>query len=411
MTTVSVTGGADGVTAQVEELLGMAAQLRRGAAALGDALDELHAPMLRWQLADGTTDDLIGALELHDAWSALAGPFGPVALAGDRLDHLAAGLEFAASAYQHAEDHVRESLLSGLGHLFAGRLLAGIGDFRGAEHELFADLPALTDLSTAFTGWLETPFAAAVTDGRAVLHDLGADERPQSTQAPTTLADLITGLALRNAGRHGEVSVSFVVGADGARRAIVDVPGTKSWNPAPNRDITSVGTDIRALAGLGTAYEDGIFAALTAAGVTPDEDVMLVGHSEGGIVAVNAARDAATSGRFRITHVVTAGSPIGRVARALPSNVQVLALENRADVVPHCDAADNPDRSNITTVTVDEQHFSITANHGLEQSYEPIARAADESGDASIRAFTNSARGFLGRPTMHTHAYRITRDP
>jgi hypothetical protein len=411
MTAISVTGGADGITAQVDDLLGLAGQLRGGAAALGDALDVLNAPMLRWQVADATADDLVGALELHDALSALAGPFGPLALTADRLDHLAAGLQFAAIAYRHADDSVRESLLDGLGHLFAARLRAGIGDFPGAEHELFADLPALADASTALAGWLETPYAAAVPDGRAVLHDLGPDNRPQSTSAPTTLADLVSGLAVRNAGRHGEISVSFVIGADGARRAIVDVPGTKSWNPAPNHDITSVGTDIRALAGRDTAYEDGIFAALTAAGVRPDEHVMLVGHSEGGIVAVNAARDSAASGRFRITHVVTAGSPIGRVARALPSSVQVLALENRADVVPHCDAADNPDRPDITTVTGDEQHFGITADHDLQQSYEPIAGAADDSGDASIRAFTSSAQEFLGGTTMETHAYWITRDP
>jgi pimeloyl-ACP methyl ester carboxylesterase len=177
----------------------------------------------------------------------------------------------------------------------------------------------------------------------------------------------------------------------------------------PNHDVTSVGTDIRALAGQRTAYEDGIFAALSAAGVGPDEEVMLVGHSEGGIVAVNAARDATRSGQFRVTHVVTAGSPIGKVVRTLPDSVQVLALENSADVVPHCDAADNPDRPNITTVTVDEQQYSIGGNHDLRESYEPAAADADASDNGSIRAFTDSAHGFLGGSPMQTHAYWITR--
>jgi hypothetical protein len=138
---------------------------------------------------------------------------------------------------------------------------------------------------------------------------------------------------------------------------------------------------------------------------------MLVGHSEGGILAVKAATHAHRSGRFRVTHVVTAGAPVGTVARKLPDDVRVLALENSADVVPHCDGADNPDRPNITTVTADLEHDSIGANHSLDTTYEPEARAADASPNASIKGFTASADGFLSGTSMSTHAFVITRSP
>ena len=138
---------------------------------------------------------------------------------------------------------------------------------------------------------------------------------------------------------------------------------------------------------------------------------MLVGHSEGGIVAVNAARDAARSGRFRITHVVTAGSPVGALAADLPANVQLLALENSADIVPALDDVPNPDRPNVTTVRADEQHGSIGANHDLLQSYEPEAVSAQNAGNGSIDAFLHSADGFLSSDTMSTHAYQVTRAP
>jgi hypothetical protein len=409
MSAVTVTGGADGITARMADLVTMAGLLRAGSTALHDALDVLNAPMLRWQLADVVPNDLCAAFTAHDELVDLAGPFGPLALTAEHLEVMARGLHFAVGMYEHADQTVLDSIVGGLGHLLAAGMLAGIGDLGGARDELYDGLPGLTDLSMSIAGPFEAPFAAAVPDGHAVLHDLGPDTRPESMVAPNTLAALIGGLALRNGGHHGEISVSFVVGADGVRRAIVDIPGTKSWNPAPTGDITGVGTDIRALTGQRTAYEDGVFAALTAAGVGPDEDVLLVGHSEGGIVAINAARRAAASGRFRVTHVVTAGSPIGRVARTLPASVQVLALENAADVVPHCDAADNPDRPNLTTVTVDEQHHDIVANHDLVESYEPAAADADASGNASIRAFTKSAHGFLTGSAMHTHAYWLTR--
>jgi pimeloyl-ACP methyl ester carboxylesterase len=116
-----------------------------------------------------------------------------------------------------------------------------------------------------------------------------------------------------------------------------------------------VGTDLRAMAGLNTSYEEGVMQALDAAGVGPHTDVMLVGHSEGGIIAINTARDAVRSGRFRVTHVVTAGSPIGEVSDELPRSVQVLALENDDDVVPATDSADNPEDPNITTVHVADE--------------------------------------------------------
>ena len=112
------------------------------------------------------------------------------------------------------------------------------------------------------------------------------------------------------------------------------------------------------------------------AGVRPDEPVMLVGHSEGGIVAVNAACHAAASRDFDITHVDTAGAPIGDVARRLPATVRVLALEHDADLVPHLDGATNPDRPNITTVHMTEHLGGITDDHDLTESYEPEASAA-----------------------------------
>jgi pimeloyl-ACP methyl ester carboxylesterase len=134
---------------------------------------------------------------------------------------------------------------------------------------------------------------------------------------------------------------------------------------------------------------------MTKAGVRPTDEVMLVGHSEGGMVAVTAAREAVRSKRFNVTHVVTAGSPISTDLKSLPKTVQVLALENHSDVVPQADGSTNPDQRNVTTVTGDVNDNSITDNHSIEDSYEHIADQADHSDNASIRHFLASASGFL----------------
>jgi hypothetical protein len=406
MTAISVHGGADGITAHLDDLLRVAGEMRYASTAVEQISHDVRTNAAYW-LIDGQLD--LDTLPLHLAVTALVGPFGRLTLTGAALEHLASAMRAAVELYEDADDTVLESLAGALGHLAAATGAVAIGHYRTAGHQFFDAVPDVTDVVTGALRPLDHPVAAAVTDGHAVVTRLGTDTSAEGSRAPASITDLIDELAWRNAGKHGEISVSILVGADGVRRAIVDIPGTKSWNPLPNRDVTSVGTDIRALAGDDTSYEHGVLEALTDAGISSHDQVLLVGHSEGGIVAVDAARDAVRSGRFNITHVVTAGSPIGVIARDLPASVQVLALENSADLVPRCDGAANPDRTNLTTVTGRVQHYSVGADHDIEKSYEPLAAATDRSVDPSIEHFIRSAHGFLDAPAVATSTFWIRR--
>jgi hypothetical protein len=90
----------------------------------------------------------------------------------------------------------------------------------------------------------------------------------------------------------------------------------------------------------------------------------------------------------------------------------MLSLENAYDVVPHLDAADNPDRPNRTTVTFDSQHGTVNDNHATGVSYLPAARALDHSTDPSVLAYRASAGAFLaGGPasTVRAEVYELTR--
>ena len=194
---------------------------------------------------------------------------------------------------------------------------------------------------------------------------------------------------------------------------MVDIPGTKVWdlpgehNPALN----DLGTNVHVLGGDVTARERAIAEALHRAGASSTDPVMLVGHSQGGMVAAQAAHDTGT-GRFgfNVTHVVTAGSPVG--GTEIPSHVQVLSLENEHDIVPHLDARDNPDRPNRTTVTFDSQNGSIGNNHEIHRAYLPAAAALDRSTDPSVGAYRDSAGAFLGGGSaVQTRVYKLTRVP
>jgi hypothetical protein len=251
--------------------------------------------------------------------------------------------------------------------------------------------------------------ANSLLDGHAKVRDAGVDERLRANSPPRDLADLMAGLSLRDQGKHGEIDVKILTCGDGTRRVIVDIPGTKSWDPLPNGDITSFSTNARALIGERTAYEQGVLSALTEAGVTPRDQVMLVGHSEGGMVAVTAAREAVRSGHFNVTHVVTAGSPIALSVGKVPSSVQVLALENKHDFVPHMDGKTNPDLPNVTTVTVAHGNGTEGDDHSLPGSYLPGAVDVGASDNPSIRDFLAGVRGYFSASTVTTHTYVITR--
>ncbi|HEX8627102.1 MAG TPA: hypothetical protein VF755_02895, partial [Catenuloplanes sp.] len=146
-------------------------------------------------------------------------------------------------------------------------------------------------------------------------------------------------------------------------------------------------------------------------GANPDDPVMLVGHSQGGIVAADAANHFTASKEYNVTHVVTAGSPVGRIP--VPDGVQVLSLENQHDLVPHLDATANPDQPNRTTVTFDSQHGTVGDNHGIGSAYQPAATALDSSTHPSVVNFKNTAQPFLAAPgggtQVTTHQFEVSR--
>jgi pimeloyl-ACP methyl ester carboxylesterase len=145
------------------------------------------------------------------------------------------------------------------------------------------------------------------------------------------------------------------------------------------------------------------------AGLRATDDVMLVGHSEGGMVAVQTALACAQTGRFRVSHVVTAGSPIGLTVARLPASVRLLALENHNDLVPHLDGRSNPDKVNVTTATVLRGDGGILDDHDLTRSYLRGAGDVDASDNPSIRSFLSGAAGFFGATSIRTHTFGITR--
>jgi hypothetical protein len=96
-------------------------------------------------------------------------------------------------------------------------------------------------------------------------------------------------------------------------------PSTEPW------DMTS---NISAIAELDSGSYNSAVLAMREAGITAQDNVIVVGHSQGGLVAAQLA----ASGDYRISDVVTVGAPLHQVE--LPEEVNLVAVEHAEDVIP-----------------------------------------------------------------------------
>ncbi|MFJ2298677.1 hypothetical protein [Oerskovia paurometabola] len=142
-------------------------------------------------------------------------------------------------------------------------------------------------------------------------------------------------------------------GPDGLPIWRVIPPSTQDWE---------LGSDTGAANDLGSnltlmlapdqkaAYERMVLQAMEKAGIGPEDHVMMVGFSQGGILAGKFAADPDLP--YNIEAIVVAGAPID--AMGIPSDVSVVSLQHRGDPVHRLDGmAPPPPHDNWATVETD----------------------------------------------------------
>lgn len=178
--------------------------------------------------------------------------------------------------------------------------------------------------------------------------------------APRGVGDLIAQEAwqespTRAGSEHALVRVHHVTGPDGAGAWIVNIPGTQNWKVNGPHNPADATANLATMADVPSSLYPAVTAAMATAmrtaGVRPgSEPVMLVGHSQGGIVATRMVQNPAFRRRFDVTQVVTVASPVTRMR--VPKGVQSLEIEHPGDVVPALDAEDRPTHANTTQITL-----------------------------------------------------------
>ena len=423
---ITVHGGIDSIAADFEQLAAFATALEQAAGPISDALAVLASCLADPALLTAAVLDPVGAAQILALATVTMAGTG-AALAG--CQSLAIGLRAAAASYREA-DELDRRVLPVLSAAFGlPQALTAVIEPSGdrlpvrLQAALTAD-PCLLDagvqvLTMLGTGGLPGPDATARLAGvlATPFHDGVADVTAQPAMPtddrsgpPRSTADLIRGLALRDLhdAAGGAVDVRILSSSSG-RRVIVDITGTTMWNLDPRRrtsHASDMSTNLRAMANQSSVFERGVIQALRRAGVRPDEPILLVGHSQGGMIAARLAADLAVSSEFCVTHLLTAGAPIGLAD--IPRSVSVLSLQNRGDVVPELDGARNPQRANWITVQAERGGHTVLSEHSL-QSYLAAAGDLDRSADPSLRYWRATAAGFLTADRIDTQVFRVGR--
>lgn len=202
----------------------------------------------------------------------------------------------------------------------------------------------------------------------------------------------------------------------------VFVPPTQTWSIDGGSNPFDGTSNLVGFSGARADAGDAVLEVLRCAGVPPDEPLLLVGYSQGGITAAQLAADEAVRRRYDVHAVMTVGSPVALVD--MPDDVQVLSIQHSQDLVTVLDGEQNPSGPGWTTVTRDlldedtgdpEVAERLSRDPWVPHHYRPYAETTqmvDAADDESLRAWRQAVAPFLAADGTTTTAteWQATRE-
>jgi len=185
------------------------------------------------------------------------------------------------------------------------------------------------------------------------------------------------------------VSVIQVMNPDGSPRLEngkpvwrVTLPSTMNWQfvDGDTGAANDLGSNLALILtpNQQAAYERAVISAMQQAGVGPQDPVMLVGFSQGGILAGKLA----TTQPFSIRAIVVAGAPIDNMA--IPADVSVLSMQHPRDPVPQLEGASHADTPTWVTIRIppnagEPDHDAVSYAHTAAESFDAISGSSEVS--------------------------------
>ncbi|MDP5226819.1 MULTISPECIES: hypothetical protein [Arthrobacter] len=209
---------------------------------------------------------------------------------------------------------------------------------------------------------------------------------------------------------ESSVIVDKALRKDGSWAVLVSVPGVQNTGQKSARTTNDL------YAAVMTANQENnpgkyltqsqvtVMKALEAEKIGKKDQMVITGHSLGGMNAVALATDKDFREKYTVRAVTTAGSPVGNSVGRIPADTSVLAMENDQDPVPALDHAVNPGRDHVTTATMEVASSGGPLGPHQIASYIPTGEALDASGDPAIERHLSTLEDVFGED-------QLARDP
>jgi hypothetical protein len=226
---------------------------------------------------------------------------------------------------------------------------------------------------------------------------------PAVAQPPRGVVDLAAGIPKAVAGRP-QVRIDKYGTTEHPSWAVY-VGGTIDWNAAATDEPWDLTANVTAMAQQNAGSFEAVMQSMRAAGIGPDDPVVITGHSQGGLVATQVA----AAGAFDVRAVATFGAPESRVP--VPPGVATLTVEHTDDVITALGGAsliNSDDR-----VTVRREAYAsapLPAGETLPahhlDSYRETAQLIDASPETNLQYFRANVADVLGSEPGETVMWR-----
>lgn len=403
--TLLIRGGVGGMSFQLEELL-------RGASQLDELAQQLHD-------MEEEARRIQDALEpfLYDSYDSGCHAINAVAESWKEVGRVRQELvAVSASVRASHRDYVETEALNVLPQKLAldEMRLSGSPWFLGRDltHNFFSGMlvPPWSGPGDVAQAILDSPLLAA---GQPRPINVQRMEQTVEPLLPS-MAESLRRLERLHGRGDGEIEI-IELDNNGSKSWMVLIPGTQpAW---------SVGSNPFDLAGIGEAvgYDSkevipAVGQALHEAGAEAGDPVVAVGHSQGGIHAMNLSQDKAFLSEFDLKYVLTAGAPVGGITPE--PGIASLHLEHVQDWVPGAEGRVNADTKDRVTVTLtDEVRTPEGEDAGMgpghdQENYAKGAELVSASHDPSLAASAAAFAGVVGAgSTAKVTRFKLTRDP
>lgn len=235
---------------------------------------------------------------------------------------------------------------------------------------------------------------ASLKANQSVSYDMNASDLVRTSHKRVDVSSIQQTIKTSNElGKENPGEVQIIEAeVDGVKTFVVNIPGTQKWwwnDAAPHpMDTASNVVTVTGYTSTGMIF---VMSAMERAGIGPNDNVILTGHSQGGAIAKHLATNAKFTNKYNVKAIITGSAPGGNAE--VPSSIAVLDIENTSDLVPGMDGEENKTGRRQMTITADLELEEGESAHDLELNADIIEHV--RRSNSEVEGFAQDIEKYL----------------